>query len=114
LSTSVAIAQIIKDKSGYELQEPVQFKEVISRSGLPSQYFKGFIKVDPNLVNEVAKKIKYFSFPDSDGNVWQCRVLPYDRELLGASRNQTNIKYTVFIKGIPKEYTHEQLDKAMS
>ena len=43
--TSVKIAKIIKDLSGYDLQEPVQFKDCRPLpNGLPSVY--GICKVD--------------------------------------------------------------------
>lgn len=45
--TSVKIAKIIKDLSGYDLQEPVQFRECRPLpNGLPSDLAYGICKVD--------------------------------------------------------------------
>ena len=112
LVTSVRIAQIIKEKSGYELQEPVQFREARANffTGLPSPFMIGFIKVDQNDAPRVTQAIKYFDFPDGQGNVWHCRALPFDRDLLGANKVATNLKLTVFVKNIPEEYSHADLE----
>lgn len=48
--------------------------------------------------------MKYF---DIEGK--PCRALPYDRELLGVNRTQTN-KGNVFIKGLDKSITSADLE----
>ena len=51
IATSVKIADVIKKMSGYELTEPVQFKEprISPISGLPSPLIAGIIKIDQAL-----------------------------------------------------------------
>ena len=64
LVTSVRIATIIKAKTGYDLTEPVQFRECRSHptNFLPSPYTYGIIKVDKSEWSNVAKGIKYFKY----------------------------------------------------
>ena len=97
LVTSVKVNDIIKRAcNGYELSEPVQFKEprISTTTGLPSPLVNGIIKVDQNKFNEVVEAIKYFSIADSsdDKKVWSCRALPYDKDLIGNQKNITNLK----------------------
>jgi hypothetical protein len=59
--TSVQIAKIIREKSGYDLQEPVQFRD--SRplpNGLPSDFQWGICKVDHANLPQVSQAVKYF------------------------------------------------------
>jgi hypothetical protein len=70
----------------------------------------GFIKVDQADAARVAQAIKYFDFNDGQGNIWHCRALPFDRDLLGANKVNTNLKLTVFVKNIPVEYSHADLE----
>jgi len=58
----------------------------------------------------VIQGIKYFDFPDGQGNNWHCRALPFDRDLLGANKNTTNLKLCVFVKNIPRDYSHADLE----
>jgi hypothetical protein len=110
--TSVRLAHIIKEKCGYELPDPVQFRECRPNltTGLPSPFMMGIMKVDSNDAPRVSQAIKYFDFPDGQGNVWHCRTLPFDRDLLGANKNATNLRLNVFIKNIPSEYSHADLE----
>jgi len=50
LATSFKIAAIIKEKSGYDLADVVQFREYKPNplTGMPSPFSLGIIKVDPN------------------------------------------------------------------
>lgn len=96
--TSVKIAKIIKEVSGYDLQEPVQFRESRPNpvTGVSSPFALGIIKVDANEGANIAKAIKYFEIDDgfnADGTPrkWWCRALPFDRELLGANKTSTNL-----------------------
>lgn len=49
LATSVRIGTIIKEKTGYELNEPVQFRDCKPNptTGIESPFKLGIIKVDP-------------------------------------------------------------------
>lgn len=50
IATTVKIASIIKEKSGYDLPDVVQFRETKPNpvTGLASPFSLGIIKVDPN------------------------------------------------------------------
>jgi hypothetical protein len=66
LVTSVKIASIIKQKCGYELTEPAQFRDkkpslINEQSPL---YMTGIIKIDPNELQNVARAMKYFDIED--------------------------------------------------
>ena len=117
LVTSVKIAKVIKDQSEYDLQEPVQFRDCKPHpvSGLPSPFQYGIIKVDPTQWEKVSKAIKYFNINDGDeSRKWQCRALPFDRELLGSNKLNTNTQLNVFVKGIDASMDTQALDKLFS
>lgn len=120
LATSVKIASIIRDKcEGYELPEPVQFKDCKPNpvTGVASPFMMGMIKVDKTHSKKVAEAMKYFKIDDGSGDsnqVWECRALPFDRDLLGANKNNTNTLQNVFVKGITPETSTEQLDKVFT
>lgn len=103
LATSVKIASIIKDKCEYDLPEPVQFKECKPNplTGVLSPFSMGMIKVDKTHSKKVAEAMKYFKIDDGSGDpkqVWECRALAFDRDLLGANKNATNSQQNVFVK----------------
>ena len=116
------IAKLIKEKSGYDLAEPPQFKECKPNpnTGMPSPFKNGFIKIlDPSQWNHVAQAIKYFTIfdgTDNEGNkrIWECRALPYNKDLLGVSRQMTNKLFNVFVKDIPNDVTAADLDRMFS
>ena len=117
LVTSVKIAKIIKDAANYDLQEPVQFRDCKPHptSGLVSPFQYGIIKVDTNQWQAVAKAIKYFDITDGDeSRKWQCRALPFDRELLGVNKNNTNQQLNVFVKNIDNSVNTKTLDSTFS
>ncbi len=94
IATSVKIADVLRKKSGYELTEPVQFKEprISPISGLPSPLVAGIIKVDLAVFQKVAKDIKYFELNDGQNNIWPCRALPFDKDLIGGNKNIINLR----------------------
>jgi hypothetical protein len=49
--------------------------------------------------------MKYFEVNDGAGNNWNCRALPFDRDLMGANKITTNLKQNIFVKEIPKDLT---------
>jgi hypothetical protein len=98
--TSTKIAAKIKDTTTYELQEPPQIRRDANKP-----FYSAIIKInDQNKFKDIAKAMKYF---DIDGK--PCRALPYDRELLGANRQNAN-KSNVFVKGLDKDVTSAQLE----
>ena len=115
--TSVKISTVIKEKTGYDLTESVQYRDCRPHplTGLPSPFTQGIIKVDPAEWKKVADAIKYFNITDgTDEKVWHCRALPFDRDLLGAQRNNTNNALNVFLKDIPQDITAEALEKSFA
>lgn len=83
---------------------------------MPSPFSLGIIKVDPNQCQHVAQAIKYFTIDDgtdAEGNkrVWECRALPFDRDLLGANKQNTNTLLNVFVKGITNDVTAAELEQ---
>jgi hypothetical protein len=116
LITSVKVAKVIKDSSNYDLQEPVQFRDCKPHqlTGLPSPFQYGIIKVDTSVANQVASAIKYFNITEGNEDKWQCRALPFDRELLGANKNTTNNSLNFFVKNIPANIHAKELDELFS
>jgi hypothetical protein len=115
--TSVKIAEIIKrDCGGYDLQEPVQFKDarVSPSSGLPSPLVAGIIKVEQDKQAQVAKALKYFEISDGQNKVWPCRALPFDKDLIGGNKNIINLRQNVFLTKIPKEWTSKDLEEKIA
>lgn len=113
LVTSVKLAKVIKDLANYDLQEPVQFRDCKPHpvSGLPSPFCYGIIKVDGSQLQQIAQAIKYFELTDGDDSrKWQCRALPFDRELLGANKHATNSQLNVFVKDITDSVHTKDLD----
>lgn len=119
--TSVKIAEIIKRLSGYEIQEPVQFRECKPHptTGLASPFTLGIIKVEPSEWKRISEAIKYFTFDEGTEingvkRQWECRALPFDRDLLGANKNATNNQMNVFVKNIPEGLSTKELDEKFS
>ncbi len=110
--TSVKINQIIKERCGIELQEPVQFRECRPNptTGLPSLFSMGIIKVDPVDFNKVRESMKYFDMTDGSDKKWNCRCLPFDRDLLGPNKINTNLKQNLYVKEIPRDFTSSTLE----
>ena len=92
--TSVKITEIIRNAAKYELTEPVQFKDarISATTGLLSPLINGIIKVDQKDFQTVAKAIKYFEITDGQNKTWQCRALPFDKDLIGGQKNILNLK----------------------
>ena len=115
IATSIRINQIIKERCGLEIQEPVQFRECRphAATGLPSPYCIGIIKVDPAEFKKVSETMKYFEMTDGSGSTqaWHCRSLPFDRDLLGPNKVATNLRQNIFVSNIPKELTAGQLEE---
>jgi RNA recognition motif-containing protein len=61
--------------------------------------------------------MKYFEMTDGsielDGSTkaWQCRSLPFDRDLLGPNKVTTNLRQNLFVSNIPKDLTAGQLEE---
>jgi RNA recognition motif-containing protein len=117
VATSVKLADIIKKKCGYDLPEPVQFRDGKPHpvTGVISPFQLGIIKVDTAEWKRVSDALKYFDFDDGtevegQKKQWECRALPFDRDLLGANKLSTNTMQNIFVRGLPKDMTTQQLD----
>ncbi len=116
ITTSVRIAEIIKKQTGYDLQEPVQFRDCRPLpNGLESPFQMGIIKIEAAQAANICKNLKYFEIQDGTDEqgkplVWNCRALPFDRELLGANKIATNTNLNVFVKKLDSETTAKDLD----
>ena len=53
--------------------------------------------------------MKYFEVNDGAGNNWNCRALPFDRDLIGF--NRFNMKSHILVSEIPKDLTAAQLEE---
>ncbi len=83
-------------------------------TGLLSPLINGIIKVDQKDHLAVAKAIKYFDITDGQGKVWQCRALPFDKDLIGGQKNIINLKQNVFLRKIPEDCNSQKLDEMFS
>jgi len=118
--TSVQVSKIIREKSGYDLQEPVQFRDNRPLpNGLPSDFQYGICRVDIANLPQVVQAVKYFLMDlgnSADGKPvqWQCRALPFDRELLGVNKNATNQALNVFVRNLDEATDAKRLDELFS
>ena len=118
--TSVQVAKVIRERTGYDLQEPVQFRDNRPLpNGLPSDFQYGICKIDINNLPQVAQAVKYFLMDlgnaiDGRPVQWQCRALPFDRELLGVNKNGTNQALNVFVRNLDETTDAKRLDELFS
>lgn len=74
--TSIRLAEIIKDLTGYSLTTLPQVQRDSSKP-----FFNARIKIEePGRFYDVAHSLRYFSFMGAP-----CRTLPYQQELLGSN-----------------------------
>ena len=111
--TSVKISDIIEKRCGYKLLEPAVFKESRPHpvTGLPSPFVKGLVKIELSELKKVAESLKYFQVDDGAGNMWNCRALPFDRDLMASNKVTTMLKQTIFVSEIPKDFTAADLEE---
>lgn len=96
-ATSVRIAELLKNKVGFDLQTPAQFIKDITKP-----FANALVRIqDTGKLDEAAEKLRYF---DIDGK--PCRALKYDRDILGANR-QKLIENSVFVRHLPAELKAE-------
>lgn len=99
--TSTKISTVFKEKAKYDLIDPPQIRRDPNKP-----FYTAIVKInDQEKFKEVAKAMKYFEIEGKP-----CRALPYDRDLLGANRQQT-AKSNVFIKNIDKNLKSEDVEK---
>ena len=103
--TSVKIQNVVKLQTGYDLPDMPQI-----RRDLNKPFYTAMIRInDANTFNEIKSKLKYFKLDNND-----CRALPFLKELTAAYRGQNNKTNNVFVKGIDKSMTTEQLDQKVA
>ena len=54
--------------------------------------------------------MKYFEISDDTGLTWNCRGLPFDKDLIGPNKLAIKQKQTLFVKDIPKNLTARELE----
>ena len=102
--SSVRIAQAFKDQAKCEIEAPQ-----INRD--PNKPFhRALVKINTDTArfNEISKAMKYFEIDNKP-----CRALPFDKDLLGTNRNQTN-KNTIFVKGLDENIKSKELEEKFS
>jgi len=103
--TSVTIAQTIKDRTKYEIQDQPQIKRDMNKP-----FYTAMVRINDNdKFKDVARDMKYFEI-----NGKQCRALPYLKEVTAAQRNNVNKSNNLFIKNLDKSITSQQLDETFS
>ena len=92
-ATSVRIAELLKNKCSYDLQNPAQFLKDITKP-----FANAMVRIsDGEKLEQCAKELRYFEI---DGK--PCRALKFDRDLLGANR-QKLIENSVFVRKLPED-----------
>jgi hypothetical protein len=114
--TSVKLAELFKQLAGVELKEPIQFRDKKPHpvTGIASPFQNAIVLTDSvEERNKLLEKIKYFEVSENgdEQNKWQCRALPFDKDLLGSNKNLTNKQCNVFVKNIPQEVGVGELHK---
>ena len=78
--------------------------EIVLKRPQFKYFYYAFCRFNDILASKkVTEDIK---FPELNGKV--CRALPYDRDIFRSSELDTNL----FVKGIPKSWTHKELYEA--
>ena len=91
--TSTKIAMIIKEQGE---TEAIDVPQIRRDSNKP--FYTAIIKFnDAEAFKKACEKLKFF---EMEGR--PCRALPFDKDLLGSNRNQTN-KNNIFVKGLSKD-----------
>jgi len=98
--TSTALAKVIKDLTGYNLEHMPQVRR---DPGKP--FYTAVIKIDnPDTFIEVAQKLRYFQLEGKP-----CRALPYQTDLLGSNVTRL-MEQNLFVRKIPKDIHSEGLE----
>jgi hypothetical protein len=98
--TSTALANKIKELAKVEINEPPQIRRDPNKP-----FYTAIVKInEQDKFKEVCQAMKYFKIDDKP-----CRALPYTKELIAANRANTN-KSNVFIKGLKKDLTSQDLE----
>ena len=98
------IAMVFKEKAGVILESKPQIKRDISR-----QFCSAMVSIkDPKQFNDACEKMRYFEIVGKEaGKQYQCRALPFDKQLLGSNKEKLQ-NHNIFCK-VPKDMKHEDL-----
>ncbi len=55
--------------------------------------------------------MKYFDITDKEGKVWNCRALPYYKNIISGSIKILSPEHTVLVKSVPKDWTSKILEE---
>ncbi len=102
--TSVQLAKIIKDLTGYEIERMPQV-----RRDLNKPFYSAVIQInDDAKFKEVSKALRYFTI-----NEKACRALPFTNELLGS--NVTRLaSNNIFVRKVPKNIIGEAFEQSFA
>jgi RNA recognition motif-containing protein len=102
--TSIKISELLKKEVKETSFEPPQIRRDANKP-----FYTAVLKFnEPNDFKNAVEKFKYFEFEGK-----QCRALPFDKDLLGSNRINTN-KNNVFVKRLPDNMTSKDLDQVFS
>lgn len=102
--TSVKLAQVIKEKTGYDLDRIPQV-----RRDLNKPFYQAVIQInDETRLREVSKALRYFTIRGKP-----CRALPFTNELLGTNVNKLGSN-NIFVRKVDKHTVGEDFEKHFS
>jgi len=102
--TSVSLAKIIKEKTGYDLDRIPQV-----RRDLNKPFYQAVIQInDESRLREVAKALRYFEIQGKP-----CRALPFTNELLGTNVTKLGGQ-NIFVRKVGKNCHGEDFEKVFS
>jgi len=98
-SRKIAIA--FKEKAGVLLDTKPQIRKDITRP-----FYSAIVSIkDPIAFNKAVEAMKYFTIGEK-----QCRGLQFDKQLLGSNKEKL-LSHNVFVRAIPKDLSHSDLQK---
>merc|ERR1712166_1395141 len=102
--TSVSLAKIIKEKTGYDLDRIPQV-----RRDLNKPFYQAVIQInDESRLREVAKALRYFNIQGKP-----CRALPFTNELLGTNVTKLGGQ-NIFVRKVDKHCYGEEFENIFS
>ena len=97
---STKLAEAFEREAGVTL---VDGKPQIRRD-LTRPFYSGIVCIkDPVKFNLASEKMRYFTIDDK-----MCRALKFDKQLLGSNKEKL-LSHNVFVRNIPKDMSHKDL-----
>ena len=98
-SRKIAIA--FKEKANILLDQKPQIKKNIT-----TPFYSAIVSIkDPIAFNKACETMKYFEIEGK-----QCRALQFDKQLLGSNKEKLQ-SHNVFVRSVPKDLKHTDLQK---